>query len=121
MRRYVLGRLLRTVPVVFGVVTVVFLLIHLLPGDPVEIMLGESAVPAQKEELRRELHLDRPILSQYVSRRFSRDGSRLAASVRRSTSASEYPPRFAPSGGALREWKAWWKMSGSAIPTQVRL
>ena len=67
MRRYVLGRLLRTVPVVFGVVTVVFLLIHLLPGDPVEIMLGESAVPAQKEELRRELHLDRPILAQYAS------------------------------------------------------
>jgi peptide/nickel transport system permease protein len=47
MRRYLLGRLLRTLPVVFGVVTVVFLLIHLLPGDPVEIMLGESAVPAQ--------------------------------------------------------------------------
>ncbi|HEX8042158.1 ABC transporter permease, partial [Candidatus Deferrimicrobium sp.] len=67
MRRYLLGRILRTVPVVFGVVTVVFLLIHLLPGDPVEIMLGESAVPAQKEELRRELHLDRPILSQYAS------------------------------------------------------
>ncbi|MCR4310185.1 MAG: ABC transporter permease [Deltaproteobacteria bacterium] len=67
MRRYLLGRLLRTVPVVFGVVTVVFLLIHLLPGDPVEIMLGESAVPAQKEELRRELRLDRPILSQYAS------------------------------------------------------
>ena len=67
MRRYLLGRLLRVLPVVFGVVTVVFLLIHLLPGDPVEIMLGESAVPAQKEELRRELRLDRPILSQYAS------------------------------------------------------
>ncbi|HSE14256.1 MAG TPA: ABC transporter permease, partial [Candidatus Deferrimicrobium sp.] len=67
MRRYLLGRLLRIVPVAFGVVTVVFLLIHLLPGDPVEIMLGESAVPAQKEELRRELRLDRPILSQYGS------------------------------------------------------
>ncbi|HEU4949639.1 MAG TPA: hypothetical protein VFT11_02655, partial [Candidatus Deferrimicrobiaceae bacterium] len=67
MRRYLLGRLLRTVPVVFGVVTVVFLLIHLLPGDPVEIMLGESAIPAQKEDLRRELRLDRPVLSQYAS------------------------------------------------------
>jgi len=52
--------------VVFGVVTLVFLLIHLVPGDPVEIMLGESAVPAQKEELRRELKLDRPIAEQYA-------------------------------------------------------
>jgi peptide/nickel transport system permease protein len=52
--------------VAFGVVTVVFLLIHLLPGDPVEIMLGESAVPAQKEELRRELRLDRPVSVQYA-------------------------------------------------------
>jgi peptide/nickel transport system permease protein len=52
--------------VAFGVVTVVFFLLHLLPGDPVEIMLGESAVPALKEELRRELHLDRPVHVQYA-------------------------------------------------------
>ncbi len=66
MRSYLFRRLAQTFPVAFGVVTVVFLLIHLLPGDPVEIMLGESAVPAQKEELRRELRLDRPILVQYA-------------------------------------------------------
>jgi len=66
VKRYMLRRVLHAVPVVFGVVTVVFLLIHLLPGDPVEIMLGESAVPAQKEELRRELRLDRPVLVQYA-------------------------------------------------------
>jgi peptide/nickel transport system permease protein len=47
-------------------VTIVFLLIHLIPGDPVEIMLGESAVAAQKEELRRELKLDRPVAAQYA-------------------------------------------------------
>jgi peptide/nickel transport system permease protein len=52
--------------VVLGVVTIVFLLIHLIPGDPVEIMLGESAVAAQKEELRRELKLDRPVAAQYA-------------------------------------------------------
>ncbi len=45
MRRYLFARLLRTIPVAFGVVTVVFLLIHLLTGDPVEIMPGESAAP----------------------------------------------------------------------------
>jgi len=66
VRGYFLRRALHAVPVAFGVVTVVFLLIHLLPGDPVEIMLGESAVPAQKEELRRELRLDRPVLVQYA-------------------------------------------------------
>lgn len=66
MRRYLLSRLAQLVPVVFGVVTIVFLLIHLIPGDPVEIMLGESAVAAQKEELRRDLKLDRPIAAQYA-------------------------------------------------------
>jgi peptide/nickel transport system permease protein len=66
MSRYVLSRLAQLVPVVFGVVTIVFLLLHLIPGDPVEIMLGESAVAAQKEELRRELKLDRPVAAQYV-------------------------------------------------------
>jgi peptide/nickel transport system permease protein len=65
MRGYLLARLRHMVPVVLGVVTVVFLLIHLIPGDPVEIMLGESALAAQKEELRRELHLDRPVVVQY--------------------------------------------------------
>jgi peptide/nickel transport system permease protein len=66
VRSYLLSRLAQLFPVVFGVVTIVFLLLHLLPGDPVEIMLGESAVAAQKEELRRELKLDRPIAAQYL-------------------------------------------------------
>ena len=66
MSKYVLSRLVQLVPVVFGVVTIVFLFLHLIPGDPVEIMLGESAVAAQKEELRRELKLDRPIAAQYA-------------------------------------------------------
>ena len=66
MRRYLLSRMVQLIPVVFGVVTIVFLLIHLIPGDPVEIMLGESAVAAQKEELRRDLKLDRPIAAQYA-------------------------------------------------------
>ena len=65
MRGYFRKRLLHAIPVAFGVVTVVFFLLHMIPGDPVEIMLGESAMPALKEELRRELHLDRPILVQY--------------------------------------------------------
>jgi peptide/nickel transport system permease protein len=66
LNRYLLRRLAGAVPTAFGVVTIVFLLIHMLPGDPVEIMLGESAAPAQKEELRRELGLDRPVFAQYA-------------------------------------------------------
>lgn len=66
MRRYLFSRLAQAVPVVFGVVTIVFLLLHFIPGDPVEIMLGESAVAAQKEELRKELRLDRPIAARYL-------------------------------------------------------
>lgn len=67
MKRFVTRRLLATVPVVLGVVTMVFLIIHLTPGDPVEIMLGENAAPADKESLRRELGLDKPLVEQYVS------------------------------------------------------
>lgn len=65
MRRLVLSRLRQAVPVVLGVATLVFLLIHLVPGDPVDAMLGESAVAADKAELRRELGLDRPLAVQY--------------------------------------------------------
>lgn len=57
----------RLVPRLLGVVTVVFLFVHLIPGDPVDVMLGESAAPADKDALRVALGLDRPLLDQYVS------------------------------------------------------
>jgi peptide/nickel transport system permease protein len=52
--------------VVLGVCTLVFLLIHLVPGDPVEAMLGESAQPADRAALRHALGLDRPVGQQYL-------------------------------------------------------
>jgi peptide/nickel transport system permease protein len=58
-------RLALLVPTLLGVATLVFAFLHLVPGDPVEIMLGESAAPADVAELRRELGLDRPLLVQY--------------------------------------------------------
>lgn len=67
MRSYLVRRLLLALPVVLGVATLVFLLIHMIPGDPVEIMLGESALPADRDALREALGLDRPILEQYGS------------------------------------------------------
>src|SRR5215471_14720830 len=65
MFAFVVRRLLLTVPVVWIVVTLVFALIHLVPGDPVAQMLGEGASTTQVERLRHELGLDRPILTQY--------------------------------------------------------
>ncbi len=67
MQAFIFKRFLSTVVVALGVVTIVFLIIHLTPGDPVEIMLGETAAPADKESLRKELGLDKPLLTQYVS------------------------------------------------------
>jgi ABC-type dipeptide/oligopeptide/nickel transport system permease component len=65
MLAFILRRLLLTVPVVWIVVTLVFGLIHLVPGDPVAQMLGEGASVTQVEKVRSELGLDRPILAQY--------------------------------------------------------
>jgi peptide/nickel transport system permease protein len=53
-------------PTLLGAVTLVFLFVHLIPGDPVEIMLGETAAAADKEALRRRLGLDLPLWRQYA-------------------------------------------------------
>ena len=65
MARYFLHRFLLTLPALWLVLTMVFLLIHIVPGDPVEQMLGESAAPGQAAELRHTLGLDRPLIVQY--------------------------------------------------------
>ena len=52
--------------VVFGVSCLVFVLIHLVPGDPVEVMLGETASAADRESLRRQLGLDQSLVHQFV-------------------------------------------------------
>ena len=58
-------RLLGIIPVVFGVISLTFLLIHAVPGDPVEVMLGESASIADRMEIRAELGLDQSIYVQF--------------------------------------------------------
>ncbi len=67
MLRFLLRRLLLTIPVLLGVATLVFSLIHLIPGDPAQAMLGETASPDDVEELRHRLGLDRPLLTQYAA------------------------------------------------------
>ena len=65
MKNFFLNKLLFIFPTIFGVVTLVFLIIHLIPGDPVEIMLGETATLTDKAKLRADLGLDLPISVQY--------------------------------------------------------
>jgi peptide/nickel transport system permease protein len=61
------SRLLSALITLFGVVTLVFFLIHFIPGDPVEYILGDSARPADRNALRQQLGLDQPLLQQYSS------------------------------------------------------
>ena len=65
--RYLVRRLLLTIPVLLGVATLVFSLIHLVPGDPAQSMLGDSAPPEDVAKLRQTLGLDRPLVQQYKS------------------------------------------------------
>jgi len=67
MSRFLVRRVLLTLPVLFGVATLVFSLIHLVPGDPVQAMLCESASQEDVTLLRSRLGLDRPIYVQYVN------------------------------------------------------
>mgnify|MGYP006274513703 CR=1 FL=1 len=67
MLRYVIRRVLLAVPVLLGVATLVFSLIHLVPGDPAQAMLGDGAAPQDVIELRKNLGLDQALLTQYVT------------------------------------------------------
>lgn len=65
MARHLLRRFLLTLPALWLVLTLVFLMIHIVPGDPVEQMLGEGAAPGELVQLRHALGLDQPLLTQY--------------------------------------------------------
>ncbi len=67
MTRFLLRRAILTIPVLIGVATLVFSLIHLVPGDPAQVLLGETAAPEDVAVLRHRLGLDQPLLVQYVS------------------------------------------------------
>ena len=66
MRTYLARRLALVIPTVLGVATLVFALIHLVPGDPIDVMLGETAASADRVHLRQQLGLDRPLWFQYA-------------------------------------------------------
>jgi len=64
--KQILTRLALTVPVVWLVVSLVFLLIHLVPGDPVQMMLGEGASATDTATVRHQYFLDLPLPQQYL-------------------------------------------------------
>ena len=65
MQAYLVSRLITAVWVVAGLTSLVFFLIHWVPGDPVEVMLGESTAAADRTALRHALGLDQPLLQQW--------------------------------------------------------
>src|ERR1700687_2780546 len=66
MLRHLFQRFLLTLPALWLVLTLFFLMIHIVPGDPVEQMLGEGAAPGAASELRHTLRLDLPLPTQYA-------------------------------------------------------
>ena len=66
MGRYIVRRLLSTIPVLFGLSIILFAFIHLLPGDPAAALLGQHATPALEAQIRQELGLDQPLWVQYL-------------------------------------------------------
>lgn len=71
MGRYILRRLLNLIPVLLGITLLVFLFLHLIPGDPAVTLLGDRATPEQVENLREKLGLNEPLPLQYLA--FLRD------------------------------------------------
>jgi ABC-type dipeptide/oligopeptide/nickel transport system permease component len=65
--RFLVRRLVLAIPVLLGVATLVFSLIHLIPGDPAQAMLGDAASPESVIELRTRLGLNRPLHVQYAA------------------------------------------------------
>lgn len=68
LRRYVLKRLLLLVPVLFGVSVITFSIMHLVPGDIIDIMIGLNPEAEEQlgDQLREEYHLDKPLWEQYL-------------------------------------------------------
>lgn len=66
MTQYILNRIISAIIVIFGISILSFFLIHLIPGDPVKIMLGLNASPEQVAKLTHHLGLDKPLLVQYL-------------------------------------------------------
>ncbi len=67
MLKYVVKRIVLMIPVILGVATIIFFLLHFAPGDPARIILGDGASTEAVEMKREELGLNKPLVLQYLS------------------------------------------------------
>jgi ABC-type dipeptide/oligopeptide/nickel transport system permease component len=67
MTQYIIRRILQMIPITLGILTLVFSLIHLIPGDPAAAIAGEGARPEDIAQVRRVLGLDQPLWKQYLT------------------------------------------------------
>lgn len=95
MFQFIVRRLLQTIPVVIGVTLLVFSLMHLIPGDPAQIIAGETAPPQQVEAMRERLGLNDPVYVQYGRYMKNLLQGDLGQSIRSSRNViDEIKPRF---------------------------
>ena len=66
MIQYLFNRLLQAIPVLLGVIIITFVLMYIIPGDPVVSMVGERYSEETVQRLRQELHLDDPLPLQFL-------------------------------------------------------
>lgn len=66
MLKYTIKRILQSFPIALAVCSFCFFLIHFIPGDPIDIILGEQATPLERTALAAELNLDKPLIQQYT-------------------------------------------------------
>lgn len=66
MGKYILKRVISIIPVLLIMSFIVFFLIHLIPGDPAKVILGDQATPEAVERLREQMGLNEPLILQYL-------------------------------------------------------
>jgi ABC-type dipeptide/oligopeptide/nickel transport system permease component len=104
--QYIIRRLLQMIPIALGILTLVFSLIHLIPGDPAVQIAGEGARPQDIETVRKALGLDQPIWQQYVHYLVNLAHGDLGRSFRTGTSVAteigrRYPATMQLAAGSM--------------------
>lgn len=106
MTQYIIRRLLQMIPVTFGIITLIFALIHLVPGDPAVQIAGENARPEDVRAVRHALGLDQPLPAQYLNYLVRLAHGDLGTSFQTNTSVSaqirdRYPATIELAFGAM--------------------
>ena len=96
MLQYIVKRLLLAIPILIAVVTLVFFVVRMAPGDPAQVMLGDSASQESLDAMRAELGLDRPVVVQYGDFLFSLARGDLGDSIIRKQSVNSIVAEVLP-------------------------